>query len=264
MTHQEQFIQEDADKLSEMLRPHSNIHSLISHGNLGDKLIHAGTRQLLDGLGVKRKIMLMHEAEGGDLALISGGGAWCRTWENFMAEQLPIIESKYNKVIVLPSSYQMTGKIFTTILNSRKTTFCVREMVSYNLLQYQFNRRGNNIPFVLMHDMAFHYDFSEYRDRLGGNGNGAGDRVLNSYRLDDERVPMVYPTNNNDTSRMNCTLEDWLTHLCEYDIIKTDRAHVMIAAAMIGKMVLYRASNYHKVPAIADFSLKGLPVWMSY
>jgi 3-polyprenyl-4-hydroxybenzoate decarboxylase len=31
----------------------------------------------------------------------------------------------------------------------------------------------------------------------------------------------------------------------------------MIAAALLGKRVEYRASSYHKVPAIAEFALRG-------
>jgi hypothetical protein len=34
----------------------------------------------------------------------------------------------------------------------------------------------------------------------------------------------------------------------------------MIAAAMLGKRVEYRSSLYHKVPAIAEFSLGEFPV----
>jgi hypothetical protein len=35
---------------------------------------------------------------------------------------------------------------------------------------------------------------------------------------------------------------------------------VMLAAAMLGKRVRYRASRYHKLPAIAEWSLRGFPV----
>jgi hypothetical protein len=33
-----------------------------------------------------------------------------------------------------------------------------------------------------------------------------------------------------------------------------------IAAALMGKDVTYRPTSYHKVPAIAEYSLKGFPV----
>jgi hypothetical protein len=42
--------------------------------------------------------------------------------------------------------------------------------------------------------------------------------------------------------------------------VRTDRAHVTIAAALLSKQVEYRSSNYHKVPAIVDYSLQGYPV----
>ena len=255
-SYQEWFIKKDTDTMREMLAQYKHIHFLLSHGNLGDQLIFAGTRSLLAKLDKKYTEHLIQEAPGGELALISGGGSWCRTWENFMHEHLPIIEAKYDKVIVLPSSFQRTPLIDATIWNSKKTTFCAREIVSYNLIRHFCQ------PTILLHDMAFHYDFTPYR-KWNGNGNGAGNRVLNSYRKDEERdMEVVWPSNNEDTSHMKGTLEDWLGHLAEYDTIKTDRAHVMIAGAMLGKMVLYRPSNYHKVPAIAEFSLKGLPVYI--
>ena len=46
----------------------------------------------------------------------------------------------------------------------------------------------------------------------------------------------------------------------EIRVVCTDRAHVMIAAAMLGKPVEYRSSTYHKVPAIARYALRGYPV----
>ena len=255
-SHQEEFIERDTNNIGELLAPYKSVHLLISHGNLGDQLIFAGTRALLAKLNKKYTEHFIHEAPGGELALISGGGSWCRTWENFMHEHLPLIEAKYDKVIVLPSSFQMTEKIDATIRQSTKTTFCARELVSYNLIQHYEK------PVVLLNDMAFHYDFKPYI-KWNGNGNGAGDRVLVSYRKDDERdKAIVWPPNNEDTSHMKASLYGWLAHLAEYDTIRTDRAHVMIAGAMLGKMVLYRPSNYFKVPAIADFSLKGLPVYL--
>lgn len=258
MTHQESFIEKDTIKFREMLDAYDSCHFLTSHGNLGDQLIFAGTRAFMDKIKMPYTEMPMHEATGGKLGLISGGGAWCRTWDKVMMERLPEIEAKYDRVIVLPSSFQMTPNIDATIRASNKTTFCAREIVSYNLIRHYHQGKA------LFHDMAFHYNFAPHI-KITGNGNGAGDRVLNAYRMDDERVlSHILPPNNCDTSRMKYSMEEWLGHLGEYDIIKTDRAHVMIAGAMLGKMVLYRPSNYHKVPAIADFSLKGLPVYLSH
>jgi hypothetical protein len=35
----------------------------------------------------------------------------------------------------------------------------------------------------------------------------------------------------------------------------------MIASALLDKRVFYRSTNYHKVPAIAEFSLNDFPVY---
>lgn len=259
MTYQEEFIKRDTETIGRMLAPYKDIHVLNSHGNLGDELIFAGCRALLGKIGIEYKEMLIDDENiTGALALISGGGAWCRTWGDFMSHFLPLVEARFEKVIVLPSSFQMTEKIYNTISASKKTTFCAREEISYNLI-------GKHCDAILLHDLAFHFDFSPYIN-IKGNGNGVGDMVLNSFRMDEESMKVSFPNieiplNNEDTSVAKVTIEEWLRHLSEYDIIRTDRAHVMIAGAMIGKMVMYKPSNYHKVPAIANYSLKGLPVY---
>ena len=61
-------------------------------GNVGDELILAGTRELLHG-HVYREIDLddLPRASGGT-ALLTGGGAWCRTHNDFMPEALAVAE----------------------------------------------------------------------------------------------------------------------------------------------------------------------------
>ena len=44
------------------------------------------------------------------------------------------------------------------------------------------------------------------------------------------------------------------------EALHTDRAHVMLAAAMLGKQFRYRSTSYHKVPAITEWSLADFPV----
>ena len=47
-------------------------------GNRGDELIQAGTRRLLAGLDYREIGFEEVAAASGELAVISGGGAWCR------------------------------------------------------------------------------------------------------------------------------------------------------------------------------------------
>ena len=81
-----------------------------------------------------------------------------------------------------------------------------------------------------------------------------------SYRTDKESVLSVVPESNLDISYACNSLDEWLWTIARHAAVKTDRAHVMIAAALLGKRVDYWTSSYHKVPSIADYALKSFPV----
>src|SRR5215211_3948400 len=87
-------------------------------GNLGDYLIHAGTRQLLSGIFYKEaKFRWSKEAIAsgrrkkrdirglggarGQTALVTGGGGWCQPYQWTMPTVLPVIERRFENVIVL-------------------------------------------------------------------------------------------------------------------------------------------------------------------
>lgn len=67
------------------------------------------------------------------------------------------------------------------------------------------------------------------------------------------------PPGNDDTSLTRLGLDHWLWTIVRRVRISTDRAHVMIAAALLGKQVEYHRNNYYKVPAIAEYSLSIFP-----
>src|SRR6187549_268226 len=74
------------------------------YGNIGDDLIYAGTRQLLAGFDYREHSILKLDGVEGDLAVVTGGGAWCKIFED-MARNLPEVEKRFKRVIVLPSSF---------------------------------------------------------------------------------------------------------------------------------------------------------------
>lgn len=51
----------------------------------------------------------------------------------------------------------------------------------------------------------------------------------------EERKKIHLPSSNVDISVACKNLKDWLNTISSYDTVKTDRAHVMIAAAMLEK-----------------------------
>lgn len=72
------------------------------------------------------------------------------------------------------------------------------------------------------------------------------------------------PAGNDDISLSCSSLDEWLGLIAAHEHIRTDRAHVIIAGAMLGRSVEFWSSSYHKLPAIAEFALSGLPVTRRY
>jgi len=71
------------------------------------------------------------------------------------------------------------------------------------------------------------------------------------------RVKRGLPDDNVDISAQSPSLDAWLWTIARYERIRTDRAHVMIAAAMLDKTVEVRSSSTHKVPAIARWNFNA-------
>jgi len=221
-----------------------------SYGNIGDQLIYAGLRQLLSDVPY-REISARKDLDKakGHTALAAGGGDWCHAFHSFDPKVLPRLERKFKNVILLPTTFDPRVPLVRNVLKNTKAVVFARERESLRRIQ-------NLCDANLAHDTAFFFDYSPYRRK--------GKGTLNAYRVDPEaaRPPgtdSLLPDDNNDISRTCNSLDQWLWTISRHDLIRTDRAHVTIAAALMGKRVEYRASNYFKVPAIMEFSLGGVP-----
>ena len=237
-------IEKSKAKLLEAIGGSPDITFIRIYGNIGDHLIYAGTRRLLNGLQYKETSVLNLSGAGGDLALIAGGGAWSRAY-NDMPKHLPRVEAKFRRVIVLPSSFDIFDDSVREALAKTRALVFARERVSYEQIRGLCDAD-------LAHDCAFFFDYSPYLR--------AGRGALHAYRTDAEAAPGVLPGDNNDISVTCESLDEWLWTISRHEVVRTDRAHVMIAAALLGKQVFYRPSGYHKVPAISDFALQSFPV----
>jgi hypothetical protein len=162
-----------------------------------------------------------------------------------MVEHLPLIETKFDRVIIMPSSFDASVPSVRATLAATKALVFARERKSFDGVRGLCDAK-------MAYDCAFYFDYRPYlRD---------GEGCLLSYRTDRESVRGLVPEDNNDISRSCSSLDEWLWTIALHAGVKTDRAHVMIAAALLGKVVEYSTSSYHKVPAIADYSLASFPV----
>ena len=101
--------------------------------------------------------------------------------------------------------------------------------------------------------MHFSFNFSSFTE----NGKG----ILNAFRRDKASMWKSVPEGNIDISKQCRNFEEWIEIIASHEIIRTDRAHVLIAAAMLGKQVEFTTSFDHKLPSIAEYALRDCSVY---
>ncbi|HWW61279.1 MAG TPA: glycosyltransferase [Thermoanaerobaculia bacterium] len=224
--------------------PATDITLVRTIGNLGDHLIWAGTRRLL--ADVPHRELAIDEAvrSRGETAVLMGGGAWCAPFHEIMPAALRVLESRYERVIVLPSSFDVSVNAVRRALERTRAIVFARELESHHQIAPLCRAE-------LALDGAFFFDFAPFRAASSG--------VLRAFREDAEGVLPV-AADNHDISAKLGSLDDWLRTIARHAVVHTDRAHVMIAAALLGKRVEFHASSYHKLPAIASYALADFDV----
>lgn len=220
-------------------------------GNWGDGLIHTGVMQFLGHFGIDHKLVLrpqllrlaafLDPMEIGlrDAVLITPGcGAWC---ENFAGARNTVAHAGklFDHVVVLPSTFEL-GPV---ALPSSRITYFRRDN--------GISREG--IPDSrFCHDMAFFLDMDipEPEMRLEKGTFLRSDGEIHAAATD-----TAY---NIDISRAGNHFSDaqaLFRILNTYDQIETDRMHVAIAGAMLGRQVTLYPSNYAKIPDLFRSSL---------
>ena len=159
------------NKLMGAIAGSHDITFLRPPGNMGDHLIHAGTRRLLAGIHYTEFDISQAERVRGHTALIGGSGGWCGPFHDLPA-YLPVIEANFERVIVLPSSFDTkVGSVRRALVNTKGLIFA-RENVSFNLIRDLCRAE-------LALDCAFFFDFGPYR-------NVVGEGRLSAFRTDGE------------------------------------------------------------------------------
>lgn len=237
-------LEESRAKLLGSLEGADDITVIRSRGNIGDRLIHAGMRRLLRGFDYREVRLQQLDDARGRLALVTGGGDWCAPHHN-LPSYLPRIEKQFERVVIFPSSFDTRVKSVREALAATRALVFAREHVSYEQIRTLCRAEA-------AHDTAFFFDFEPYR--RPGRG------TLLAFRTDSEALTNRVPPGNLDLSVACESLDEFLWHIARHEQVQTDRAHVMIAAALLGKHVRYVPSSYHKLPALADSSLRDYTV----
>lgn len=226
-------------RLAKTIIDYSNFGSLVfspAKGNWGDGLINIGTRQFLKALGLpvteRNKSTLQDDLAAGffkdKVVLMGGGGAWSRNFNNArkFTEQ---IAQQAKHVVVLPTTFDLPA------VEARNVTYFARDRYS----------SIKTIPSAsFCHDMAFFIDL---------NIDAPANRIwrLFAMRSDREGLDLAKLVPNNfDLSRLGdgdyTFAEPLFNILNNFNVICTDRMHLAIASAMLGRTVKLVPGNYPK------------------
>ena len=227
------------------------VHVLINPGNAGDGLIHAGGRQFFKSHDIKIREFVYPVEAGGETLFIYGNGQFFETYGKCVRSFLHY-NDKYKKVIILPSTFDSNYEAGINLLANlppHVIVFC-REKTSYETALACTNATES---IHLDHDLAFSFDFEPWR-RKKGTG------ILCCFRTDSESALQRPSFPGIDISRYGGRNDEWplLYTISRFREVHTDRTHVGIAAAMLGKNTFLYDNNYHKNRSIYEHSMQEL------
>ena len=248
------------------------IKYIPNQGNAGDSLIGFATLQVFDELELDYEICKPTEVFENQIILYGGGGSLIRKYES--SKKFLLNNHKKNDIIVLPHSFHDCDDLLANL--SERVVLIAREKISYDYIK---SKSTYTSKCLLSHDMAFYTkNISKYK-----NISCVGE--CNAFRFDDELSAdnrhVKLPENNKDISvdfqrpmfmrnwgvpddrntqvkkNLSIATDNIFSYLSKFQIVNTNRLHIGIAAALLGKTVnLYRGS-YHKIIGIYEFSIAG-------
>lgn len=230
--------------LAALLRGINSVSYVANKGNAGDALIAAATQQTLETLGID----VVPEAP---VILVAGGGALIPRYDclSRVIARIP----RDRRVIIGPST--VVG--FDMLRQFPNLILLAREEMTHALA------KAAGVTSMLCHDAAFSFDYSPW---LGAEDRNSLDR-LSAFRTDDESLGCLLPDGNLDLSAQaggwwqlhNCHLQArrFVSTINRYRKVDTDRLHIAIAAAKLGKRVRFHPGNYHKNRVVFAASLAG-------
>src|ERR1700677_1501462 len=178
-THEE-ALEDSRDVLFKAIGEPEDLTFIRLYGNRGDDLIYAGTRQLLAQRFYKEVSVRDIGGLSGQTALVAGCGGWCGPYHD-MVEHLPLIETKFERVIIMPSSFDISVASVRTTLAKTKALVFARERKSFDDIRELCDAN-------IAYDSAFFFDYRPYLRH--------GEGCLVSYRTDKESVRSVVPESN--------------------------------------------------------------------
>ncbi|MBX6376407.1 MAG: polysaccharide pyruvyl transferase family protein [Acetobacteraceae bacterium] len=267
---------------TECLREYRNRRVLFfpNPGNAGDSLICLGTMHLLDRLGVRWEPVGAQGNVQGQTVLIGGGGNLVPLYRDTRVA-MERFATAAARLIVLPHTIRGNEDLLRS-LGPTATVFC-RDVESY---AHVLRNTAPGVEVVLAHDMAFHVEAdrflrshpqadrfrARFAERLGEAGvDLASDAVRRRARFGrgDEESAGHVANPHLDVSAVfafgtwphAAELSAWclLEALRIVESVETDRLHVAIGCALLGRECTLHDNSYGKNRVVYDHSLRRFP-----
>ena len=241
-------------------------------GNMGDMLIAYATLMFFDNNHIK---YTMYDGSMADNVCYGGGGQWTADYKQHWLKWLDVFKQA-KKIVILPSSFNNCPELIA-MFDERFTVFC-REKQSYDYLM----AAKTKAKIILDHDMALRLDnraLKKFVKARSWDDRQTISKVLNALpftrhivkfnRLDCESAGH-YDTDldlsavrygNSKASRRHIEFcaKLMLAVVDCADAVITDRLHVGIAAALMGKEVYLLDNTYGKLSNVYKHSLNQNP-----
>ena len=275
------------------LLPDKSIFFYPNPGNAGDSAISCATFQLLDRQGRRyrtRAYALSYRVPKSGIVMCGGGGTFIGNDErvfNLMAEYHHQVE----RLVILPQTIvgradllrsfganvdvicrERTSYEYVVGLGTHANVFLMDDMAfsldTRWLLAHPIRCLLDALPWLLRYRRIDKYlAFRKLKLERHAQAKRLGAfAVCNCFRTDDERTDISLPPDNLDLSliamfgtrpRMLARLVTYelLAFLREFAVVNTNRLHIGILAAMLGKQVNFSPNNYYKNESVYQFSM---------
>jgi exopolysaccharide biosynthesis predicted pyruvyltransferase EpsI len=225
-------------------------------GNVGDHLILVGTEDLLACGSISYTSIPLRDIEDTHIPqgtlLVPGSGALTNTFHEWLPATIIKASHHFHKVIILPSSYDLSVPIVAECLAQPNVYAFARETGSYRLAK-------NLGRAALSFDSAVYYhEFNKVPESIPVYRH---DTVLSALREDKDSLLYGHgfahnPAINVDISRAKTNLDEWLETIKCHNTIITDRLHIAVASVLFGKRLIYLDPRNCKISKYFGFTFR--------
>ena len=258
----------------------THIYFQPNPGNGGDALIAFTTTQLFKKHNIKYSYINDSDDLTGKTVIFGGGGSFIDGYSG-CSSFVKKWHSKAKELIILPHSINGHTELIKD-LGDNVTIFC-REQKSFDYV----SGLNPNVRLYKDHDIVINYfkyfipetEYSSYTNKLFQSIlkkkilslKLSTIRTLNIMRTDAEKTDIQIHADNIDLSNfinydplmtdektVKKTTVDIITFISKFKTVHTNRLHMAIVSAIIGKKVYFYNNSYYKNSEIYKYSLSKL------